>query len=55
MNSKNLYDWLFSSIDDIIDCDFSYFEEEKEIVKNNRKRSFEVVNDFGESRRDNSQ
>lgn len=54
MNSKNLFDWLFSSMDDIIDCDFNCCRKEKENVKNNGKRFSEIINDFGESRRDDT-
>ena len=50
MNDKNLFDWLFASMDDIIDWEYNCFREEKENVKNNRKRSVEIINDYGESR-----
>lgn len=54
MNSKNLYDWLFSSMDDIIDCDFNFLEEDKNNVQNSGKGSAKIVNDFGKPGRDNS-
>lgn len=46
-----LYYWLFSSFEDIIDCEYEPSCEDEENVKNKGKRPFEAINDSGKSRR----
>ena len=47
-----LMQWLFASIDEIIDCDYINNQEEKTDGSNKGKRPSQVVNDSGKSKCD---
>lgn len=51
MQNKDYYEWLFADLDDIIDCAYETSEEKVKNEQNDGERSFEIINDFGESRR----
>lgn len=52
MKKNKIYDWLFSSLDDIIDCEYEPNWEDEENVNIKGNRPFETINDSGKSRRD---
>ena len=55
MLGKDYYEWLFSDINDIIDCEYNSDEEELRREQNDRERFIETINDTGKSGEHDSQ
>lgn len=54
MINKDIYNWLFATLDEIIDCKYKTNVEDEKNVDNKRKRSVKTFNDFRESGRNHT-
>lgn len=55
MINKDLYNWLFATLDEIVDCEYKYITEDEENVDNKRKRSIKTIYDSRKSGRNHSE
>lgn len=54
MINKDYYEWVFASLDDIIDCCYEPFKEEFVNEHDERERSVKIVDDTRKSRQHDS-
>lgn len=55
MNNREYFEWLFASVDDVIDCEYEPIKERTNNEQNDRERFVEIINDIGKPREHNSQ